>query len=187
MEFHVAFKINYLYMKSTIIKFGIRSGIIAAIMLAITTAGFQYLGIDKFDNDYSMIFGYAGMLVSMSMIYFGIKNYRDQQNNCKVTFLNGLLFGLGIMLISCIFYSLMWLIIYYNFFPNFMDEYAAAHINKAKEAGASIAELAKTTESMNQMKDYYKSPFMIFFITLLEPTPVGFLFSIISAMILKRK
>ena len=170
-------------MKKTIIKYGLISGVISAVLLL----SVSIINKDKFHNDYSMLIGYSCMVAAMSFIYFGVKNYRDTTNGGKITFKNALLIGLGITLISCILYSLMWLLVYYNMFPNFMDDMASVSLEKLQKAGASQVEIDKSVESMNQMKEWYKNPVLVFFITLLEPTPVGLLFSLISAFVLKKQ
>ena len=174
-------------MKNTIIKFGLISGGISAVFLFITMLIYKNIGFDKIGFENAAIYGYASMILSMSVIYFGIKSYRDSQNEGSFSFGKGLLLGLGIMLISCICYSLAWLVIYYNFFPTFMDDYATLCIQKATKAGASQAELSQKMIEMNQMKEYYKNPFSLFALTLIEPTPVGILIVLISAFVLRRK
>ena len=123
----------------------------------------------------------------MAVIFFGIKAYRDNVNDGQVTFTKGLLIGLGIAAISSVCYSLSWMVIYYNFIPNFMEDYATYSINKLKESGASELELSKTQAELQQFKDLYKTPFGVFAITLIEPLPVGVLGALVSAFILKKK
>jgi Protein of unknown function (DUF4199) len=175
-------------MKNIILKFGLISGGIATVLFICTMVLYKTIGFEKFAaSDNSVILGYATMVVSMSVIYFAIKTFRDEQNNGSITFLKALLIGLGVMLISCIIYSLAWLVIYYNFFPTFMDDYSKACIQKAQNSSATQAEMAKTVESMNQMKEWYKNPFLIFALTIMEPTPVGLLVSLVSALVLRKK
>lgn len=45
---------------------------------------------------------------------------------------------------------------------------------------------AKTSE-MNQMKEWYKNPIMIILLTLMEILLIGIVFSLICALVLKRK
>ena len=123
----------------------------------------------------------------MAVIFFGIKAFRDKENEGKVTFGNGLLIGLGIALISSVCYSLAWLFVYYNFIPNFMDDYATFCTNKLKESGASELEMSKNQAQLQQFKDLYKTPFGIFAVTLIEPLPIGILGAFVSAFILKKK
>ena len=101
--------------------------------------------------------------------------------------MRGLLIGLGIALLSSVCYSLIWLVVYYNFLPNFMEDYATFCTNKLKESGASTLELSKNEAELQQFKDLYKTPFGVFAVTLIEPLPIGVLGALVSAFILKKK
>lgn len=173
---------NNTLMQKIIIRYGLISGTIGAVLLLVVTVLFKKIGWED-----SLYVGYGAMCISMSLIYFGIKAYRDEYNNGKIDFIKALLIGLSIMLISCILYSLMWLVIYYNFIPNFMDDYATSYLKKLNETGASQIEIQTATKEMETYKEYYKSPIMIFLFTIIEPTPVGILFSFLFAFLLKRK
>ena len=174
-------------MKNTIIKYGLISGALSAGGILIITLIFKSYGFDKVGFENSAYIGYSLMILSMAVIFFGIKAYRDNENQGQVSFKNGLLIGLGIALISCICYSLMWMVVYYNFMPNFMDDYADFSIKKLKESGASEMELAKNQAQLQEYKNIYKTPLGVFGVTLMEPLPVGILGALVSAFILKKK
>jgi Protein of unknown function (DUF4199) len=174
-------------MKNTIIKYGLISGSIAAVCMFLMGFYLKSMGSDmsKFEN--SMYIGYTLILLSMAVIFFAVKSYRDEVSDGKVSFGKGLLIGLGITLISCACYSLMWLVVYYNFMPNFMDDFSRYSMDKLRATGASDAEILKSQTEMNQFKEMYKSPFSIFALTMIEPLPIGILISFVSAFILKKK
>jgi hypothetical protein len=174
-------------MKKTIIKYGLISGAIAAACILGITLVLKSYGFDKAGFDSSAYVGYSLIILSMAVIFFGIKAYRDNENDRKVTFGKGLLIGLSIALISSVCYSLMWLVVYYNFIPNFMDDYAVFCTKKLQESGASALELSKNQAQLQQIKDLYKTPFGIFAVTLIEPLPIGVLGALVSAFILKKK
>ena len=174
-------------MKNTIIKYGLISGAMSAGGILIITLIFKFYGFDKVGFENSAYIGYSLITLSMAVIFWGIKSYRDNVNNGQVSFKNGLLIGLSIALISCICYSLMWMVVYYNFMPNFMDDYADFSIRKLKESGASEMELAKNQAQLQEFKDIYKTPLGVFGITLMEPLPIGILGAVVSAFILKKK
>ena len=174
-------------MKKTIIKYGLISGGVAVVCQSIITLTLKSYGFDKAGFANSAYFGYALIILSMAVIFFGIKAFRDKENEGQVTFTKGLLIGLGIALISSVCYSLAWLVVYYNFIPNFMEDYATFCTNQLKERGASALELAKNEAQMQQFKDLYKTPFGIFAVTLIEPLPIGILGALVSAFILKKK
>lgn len=174
-------------MKKIILKYGLLSGSIIALLMMSTTLIIKSIGYEKVGLDNAAYIGQSTILVSMLVIYFGVKSYRDNQNNGKITFVNALLVGLGIMIISCIAYSLTWLVVYYNFLPNFIDDYATYYIDKMKSTGSTQAEINQKLKEMQGFKSWYSNPFSIFLITLIEPLPVALVVVLISALILKRR
>jgi Protein of unknown function (DUF4199) len=174
-------------MKNTIIKYGLISGAISALGILLVALVLKSYGFDKVGFDKSAYVGYSLIILSMAVIFFGIKAFRDNENDGTVTFTKGLLIGLGIAAISCVCYSLMWLVVYYNFIPNFMEDYATFTTNQLKNSGASEVELSKNAAQMQEFKDLYKTPFGIFAVTLIEPLPIGILGALVSAFILKKK
>lgn len=174
-------------MKKIIIKYGLISGAIAAINLCFVTLVLKSYGFDSKGFEYSAYVGYGIIILSMAVIFFGLKAYRDAESDGLMTFTKGLLIGLGIASLSAACYSLMWLVVYYNFLPNFMEDYATFATNKLKQSGASALELSKNEAELQQFKDLYKTPFGVFALTLIEPLPIGVLGALVSAFILKKK
>lgn len=52
---------------------------------------------------------------------------------------------------------------------------------------ASPEEVAKVTEEMNSFKEMYKNPIWVILFTYMEILPLGIVFSLISALFLKKK
>ena len=52
---------------------------------------------------------------------------------------------------------------------------------------ASPEEVAKVTEEMNSFKEMYKNPILVILITYIEILPLGIVYTLISALILKKK
>jgi hypothetical protein len=174
-------------MKKIIIKYGLISGAIAAVNLCFVTLVLKAYGFDSKGFEYSAYVGYSIIIISMAVIFFGLKAYRDAETDGKMTFIKGLGIGLGIALLSAVCYSLVWLVVYYNFLPNFMEDYATFCTNKLKASGANALELSKNEAELQQFKELYKTPFGVFALTLIEPLPIGILGALVSAFILKKK
>lgn len=174
-------------MKKTIIKYGFISGAMAAVGISLMSLVLKSYGVDAGGFDKTLYVGFSAIILSMTVIFFGIKAYRDNENDGTVTFMKALLIGLGIALISSVCYSLMWLVIYYNVFPNFIEDYAAFSTKQLKESGATELQLSENQVEMQQLKDLYKTPFGVFAVTLIEPLPIGVLGALVSAFILKKK
>jgi hypothetical protein len=164
-------------MNNIILKNGLFGGSIVSALLVIMT---MYMKANP-EKEVSMMIGFAGMLLSFFFVVKGIKQQREA-NNGIISFGKAFLTGLLITLIISTIYVLVWLVILYNFFPNFMEHYANMAIEKA-----SPNEVAKVTEEMNSYKEMYKNPIMVILLTYMEILPLGIVFSLVSALILKRK
>lgn len=164
-------------MNNIVLKNGIfGSLIVSALLLSVTF----YMKANP-EKEVSMFFGFAGMLLAFIFVVLGIKQQRDA-NNGYISLGKAFLTGFWITLIISTIYVLVWLVILYNFFPNFAEHYTDMAIAKA-----SPDEVAKVTEDMNSFKEMYKSPIMVILLTYMEILPLGIVFSLISALILKKK
>ena len=137
--------------------------------------------------DSSIVIGYASMLIAFSMIFVGIKNYRDKYNGGVISFGKAFKIGLFITLIASTIYVIVWLTEEHFFFPDFMEKYIANELAKLQSSGISATELANETKQLQQAKEWYKNPFIRILMTYMEILPVGLLVSLISSFILKRK
>lgn len=131
--------------------------------------------------------GYAGMIIAFSFIFFGIKNYRDKQNEGIITFGQAFKMGFLMALVASTMYVGVWLI-HYNFFvPEFIDSYSQHVLYEAKLKGLTEGELEQKALEMAQLKEMYKNPLFIILISYGEVLPIATVIALISAVILKRK
>ncbi|MBS7786655.1 DUF4199 domain-containing protein [Flavobacterium sp. CYK-55] len=171
-------------MKKLILTNGIIGGIIVSIMMMISTIVFK---CDP-NMESSMVIGYTGMLIAFSFVFIGIRNYRNKQNGGFVNFGSAFKIGLLISLIASTFYVVSWLIEYYCFFPNFMEKYSAAAIQKIEnDPHITAAELTAQVDQIKTMQEMYKNPIWVILFTYAEIFPLGIIISLISALILKKK
>ncbi|MEE1944120.1 DUF4199 domain-containing protein [Pedobacter sp. KR3-3] len=170
-------------MKKNILVFGLLSGLIVSVAMSVS----MVLCYNKNSYSGNMVLGYTMMLLAFVFVFVGIKNYRDKFNGGLISFGNAFKIGGLIALIASTMYVIAWLIVYYNFIPDFMEKYSAHVINQAKEAKVSQAELNKQIAQMNSFKEIYKSPLGIILMTYLEILPLGLIVALISSLILKRK
>ncbi len=164
-------------MNNIVLKNGIFGSLIVSVLLLSVTF---YMKANP-EKEVSMFFGFAGMLLAFIFVILGMKQQRDA-NNGFISLGKAFLTGFWITLIISTIYVLVWLVILYNFFPNFAEHYTNMAIAKA-----SPDEVAKVTEDMNSFKEMYKSPIMVILLTYMEILPLGIVFSLISALILKKK
>ncbi len=90
-------------MKRNILVFGSISGVIVATFMAISMAMMAGTGEHSSGNG-GMIIGFASMVVAFSLVFVGIKNYRDKQNGGTLTFGKGFLLGFMISLLASTIY-----------------------------------------------------------------------------------
>ena len=168
-------------MKKTVWTFGLISGAIISIMMAVTVP-FQ----DKIGLDHGLVIGYTTMVVAFLLIYFGVRSYRDNVRGGSVRFGRAFAVGALIALISSACYVATWQVIYFNFMPDFLTKYQAHQLDKARAGGASEAELAKQKVQMDRIAVMYRNPVINAGMTLIEPLPVGLVIALVSAGILSR-
>ena len=169
-------------MKRIVLTFGLIAGAILSGMMLVNMKFIDEIGFDR-----STIIGYTTMVLAFLMTYFGTRSYRDNVAGGVISFGRGLKVALLIAFVATICYVATWEVIYHKFAPDFGDKYAAHAIEKAKQKGATQAELDKETKRMADFKKMYRNPLINVALTFLEPLPVGLLASLISAGLLKRK
>ena len=170
-------------MTRIVLIFGLISGAISAGLMWLLIA-VQNNGLVNLDN--GLFFGYATMIIALSLVFFGIKSYRDN-NGGRITFFKGLQIGILISLISAFCYAGSWELYYRGSGQEFLQKYTAHYIDKMKADGASAADIAKTEADMAQFQEQYKNFFVRFGVTLMEILPVGIIVTLISAALLRRR
>ena len=167
-------------MKKILITYGSISALLISGLMVICTALSSQIGYDNAE-----IVGYASLVLSFLVIYFAIVSYYKTNPELKITFLKSLTIGLLITLIASVVYVIVWLILYYTVFPDFMDKYGAHIVEKLKKAGAAESEIQKQVATFKEFKEMYQNPLINAAYTFIEPLPVGVLISLISATIVQ--
>jgi Protein of unknown function (DUF4199) len=169
-------------MKKTVLTFGLIAGLIISVLMDTSV-----LLSDKIGSGHSLLLGYANMVASFLLIYFGIRSYRDNTLAGQISFGRAFACGILITLISTVCYVIMWEILYFNFIPHYMDGYFAAQIHKVQSAGLDAATTAARVTAIQHSQELYHNPLVNMAYTLMEPLPVGLLITLISAALLRRK
>lgn len=130
--------------------------------------------------------GYLIMIVALSMIFVGVKSYRDTHQGGVIRFSRAFYLGLGITLVASLVYVVVWEIYIQTAGGDFIDIYTDMQLEQLKESGATEQELSEATSDMEQMKEMYANPLIRIGITFLEIFPVGLIISLISAALLRK-
>jgi len=169
-------------MRKIVVTFGLIAGAILSVMMLITLPFHDDIGFDK-----SAVIGYTTMVLAFLMVFFGVRSYRDNVGAGSVTFWRALTVGLMITAVASICYVATWELIGQRLVPDYVEKYGAYEIEKTRNSGASEEEVAAKAKEMREFNEMYKKPLNNIALTLLEPLPVGILFTLITAGILSRK
>src|ERR1044071_9312342 len=169
-------------MKKTVWTFGLLSGVVLSVMMAITVP-FQH----DIPYDRALIIGYATMVAAGLLIYFGIRSYRDGIAGGSVGFGRAFAIGALIAVISAACYTATWEVIYFNFEHDFMTKYQAREIDAMKAKGLAQAEIDKRAADLKRYAQMYENPAVNAAMTIIEPLPVGLLIALVSAGVLSRR
>ena len=169
-------------MRKIVLVFGLISGAILSVLMM----GSVVLA-DRIGLGHSLIVGYTSMVLAFLMTYFGIRSYRDNVSGGAVSFGRAFAVGICITIVASLCYVATWEFVYHRFYPDFMEKYAAAAMAKARASGATQAQLNAKSLEMDKMVVQYRNPFYRMAWTFIEAFPVGLLFTLVSAALLKRK
>ncbi len=167
-------------MQKIAITYGILSGtitIVTLILALVVSDGGSFLS--------SELFGYLTMLVALSMIFIGIKRYRDQELGGVIRFLPAFAMGLAIAVIAGIVYTLVWELYSISTDYAFIDSYVNDAIEAKRAAGLTGDQLAQEIAALEAMRTNYGKFYIRMPMTFLEIFPVGLVIALLSAALLR--
>lgn len=168
-------------MKKTVLTFGLISGAIMAAMMLGTLPFMDRIGPDR-----GMVIGYTTMVLSFMLVFFGIRSYRENFGDGKITFGRAFAVGILIVLISSVLYVITWEIIYFGV-PGFAEKFNAMFIAQAQKKGGTPEQIQAAIKEMKDFVLMYQNPFINAAFTFIEPLPVGLIVTLVSALILRKK
>lgn len=181
---HLGLPKNTETMKRIVLIYGLIAGAIVGGMLLITMPMYN---AGTLDLDKGELLGYTTMTLALSLIFFGVKSYRDKDLGGVISFGKAVQIGLLIMLVAGAIYALCWEISYRTMDGDFMAKMTEHYIDDMKADGATEAELAKAKADWEGFSELYKNPVIRFGVTIMEITPVGVILTLLSAALLRRK
>jgi hypothetical protein len=169
-------------MKKTVLTFGIISGVVLSVMMALTMPFSEQIGHDR-----AAVIGYTTMLAAGLLIYFGIRSYRDNVGGGTVRFGRAFAVGMLIVAVSNVFYVATWQYVYTRHMPDYFARYQAEELKSFRAEGATEAQVEAKIAEDEKWARWYANPFIRAAVTFVEPLPVGLLVSLISAYVLSRR
>lgn len=170
-------------MKRNVLIFGSIIGVflVAHIMYMV------HLIYNKPDFQSNDVLGYIFLFGVFSLVFFGVRNYRNKELNGFISLGKAFKTGALIALLASTIYMVFWLFYYYLYVPDFLEKYIEHVMLEATREGAMEAELAAKSEQMDQFSALYQGPFMVALITYMEVLPIGLVVAFVSSLILKKK
>lgn len=167
-------------MQRIILTYGVIAGTIELALLALS------MGLIGEHGSMGMVLGYLSMLIAMSLVFVGVKKYRDDHLGGVIRFWKALGVGLGIAGMACLFYVLGWEAYLWSTDYSFMEKFTASELAKLQAAKASATEIARFKADMQGFAELYANPLSRMLVTLSEISPVAVLVPLISASLLRK-
>lgn len=171
-------------MKKIILVYGLIAGAIMGGMFFVTIP-FWRNGMINFDN--GIVVGYITMVIALSLVFFGVKSYRDHHLNGTITFGKAFQVGILITLVASVVYCLSWELCYQTVFTDFSSRWETHIVDTMKNAGASEADITTKTNELREWAGWYENPLLRFAMTMMEVFPVGLIVALLSSALLRRK
>ncbi len=172
-------------MRRTVLIFGLIAGLtIICLQWIFYTLCRQ--GYITFDNT---TLGYAWMIIAFSIIFFGIKSYRDNHGGGSITFWKAVQIGLLITLVASVVNGAGWQI--YNVVnPDFKDffiqKYTEYKTNSLSDP-TDLAAIEAIKQEVELLRTIYANPLLDFVVTTVFLLPVGLIVTLVSAALLRKK
>jgi hypothetical protein len=168
---------------NTIFKFGIISGL---LLVVFTWAGELIFGLNPENFNKQEIYGYASMILGLSVIFFGVRRYRDELEGGSIGFAKAFKVGVLTDLVTSVIYFIYMMIYYRWISPDFMQIYSEFYREKIATSGLPADEIARQLADMDANMALYMNPNFNSFVMFATVFLIGFLVALISAAILRR-
>jgi len=126
-------------------------------------------------------------VLAFMLIFFGVRSYRDNVAGGTVRFGRAFAVGALIATVASLCYVATWEVIYYTVKPDFLTNYQAHVLDKARADGENPAAIAERKAEMDKFAELYKNPAINAAITFLEPLPVALIIALVTAGVLSRR
>jgi hypothetical protein len=166
-------------MRYTLIYGGIAGAI--AVSLISAMIGMGLTGHD----DTAMWVSYLIMLIALSLIFVGVKRYRDVECGGVIRFGRAFLLGLGMAATAGLIYAIGWEIFQAASGYDFMAEYSASILDRMRADGATAAAIEAKAAEMRGFAESYRNPLFRVPMVFVEIFPVGLLMALVSAALLR--
>ena len=163
-----------------ILIYGVIGGIIVVVPMLVST----FTLTEDTVPENAALYGYLSMLLAFTMVFVGIKHYRDKVLGGVIRFLPALGVGLGISAVASLFWVVGWEITLATGF-DFGSAYMDSVVTAAQARGAPAAEIEQIRAETAEFLASYANPLVRLPMSFVEMFPIGVLISLISAAVLR--
>ncbi len=169
-------------MKNTALKYGGISGLVMGVLFI---ASFLLLGGEEPDYDTAEVIWYTSIILSLLVIFVGIRKYRDHDLGGSISFGQAFVTGLGIAAVAAFILAVFDTAYITLIDPEFFSRYMDFQIETMLAEGASDSEVTAVREQF----ELFQGPVghllngLVMFATVFL---IGLIISLISSWILKK-
>ncbi|MDQ3049913.1 MAG: DUF4199 domain-containing protein [Bacteroidota bacterium] len=168
-------------------KIVLKYGLIAGAILVGMLCTMMWLFKDSSDFESGESFGYLFIIGAFSMIFLGIREYRDKFSGGKINFNTGFRIGLLITLISSACYVIGWMLYFHFIDDSFVEHYTAFYTEKLKASGGDPLKTEKEITDFHSQMTAYRKPHVMAIQTFLEVFPIGLIITVLCALLMRRE
>ncbi|WP_456459406.1 DUF4199 domain-containing protein [Reichenbachiella sp.] len=170
-------------MKNIAIKYGLIGSVV--MMLGVMLPFWIY-GEDM-ELGAGEVYGYASMILSLTAIYFGIKQYKTELNG-DLSFKQAFIFGTFVNFVAALAFGIFSYVLYAWLMPDFLQTYLDHSITMVKTNSAlTPEEMEAELAYINEGKDLWLSPAFGGLLMFGTVFPIGLVMTLISSFALKTK
>jgi hypothetical protein len=160
----------------------IYGGIAGAIAIGIISAT---LAMDLPTHSTSVFVGYLVMLAALSLIFVGVKRYRDVECGGVIRFRGAFGLGVAMAVVAAVVYALGWEVFIAVSGFDFMAGYTNDMVAGMRAEGAPQATVDARLAELRDMTAMYENPMLRIPMIFAEIAPVGLIVALISAAVLR--
>lgn len=166
-------------MKKFIIRYGLISlAVGAAIFLLMLVVG------RGFSFKTQEVLGYVSIISSLSLVFFGIKQYRDKENGGLISFGKALGLGMLITLFVALGFAIIDFIYTSYINPDFAQQYLDYSISELEKTLSGDDLIKKKEELTEQMASFTSAAGAVLMFGIV--TVIGFIISLVSSLFLSK-
>jgi len=152
------------------------------LIITVMVSGFLIFGLESSAG--SQVFGFLLMFFILSLIFFGMKRFRDFDQGGIIKFSQALGLGMAMSLFAGLAYVIIWEIYLMMTDHSFIHQYTNQLVEQQKAKGISGEALNEFIGKMKEMKENYAKPAYRIPLTFAEIFPMGIIVTLVSALFL---